>query len=151
MNQIISTILLSALPFTELRASIPIAIQSFKMNPILVFFLAIIGNSLLIFTILILNVLTKLIYQYSPTLTKFLNWIFEKTRKKTETKIQKYGSWALIIFVAIPLPTTGALTASLAAWLFGIKFKRAFLPIFLGIVIAAIIVTIITIGTINLL
>ena len=84
-------------------------------------------------------------------MNKFLNWLFERTRKKTKDKIEKYGDLALIIFVAIPLPNTGAWTGTLAAWLFGIPMKRALLNIFYGVLIAGVIVTMITSGLINFL
>ncbi len=150
MNKIIATILLSALPLTELRASIPIAIKSWGMDPILVFFLAILGNSLLILVILILDLATKLSAKYFPPLHKLIVWNLDRTQRKTKEKIEKYGALALIIFVAIPLPGTGALTASLAAWIFNIKFKKAFGPIFIGIIIAGLIVTALSVGLINL-
>lgn len=82
---------------------------------------------------------------------KFFNWLFNRTRKKTQAKIEKYGSLALILFVAIPLPYTGAWTGSLAAWLFGIPFKKSILNIFIGILIAGIIVTVTTLSVLNII
>ena len=88
---------------------------------------------------------------HSKLMNKFLNWLFERTRKKTKDKIEKYGDLALIIFVAIPLPNTGAWTGTLAAWLFGIPTNRALINIFYGVLIAGVIVTVITSGLINFL
>lgn len=140
------TIIYSALPITELRGSIPLAI-SWGLNPGIVFLLAIIGNTIPVFILIFgLDFITKLAQKYSPPVNKFLNWIFQKTRKKTANKIQKYGSLALFIFVAIPLPMTGAWTGSIAAWLFGIPFKKAITPIIAGIITAGLIITLISIG-----
>ncbi|MEJ2494639.1 MAG: small multi-drug export protein, partial [Ignavibacteriaceae bacterium] len=86
----------------------------------------------------------------SKLMNKFLTWLFERTRKKTKDKIEKYGDLALIIFVAIPLPNTGAWTGALAAWLFGIPFKKAVPNIFYGVLIAGAVVTLITTGLKNL-
>ena len=80
-----------------------------------------------------------------------LDKIFEHTRKKTKKSIEKWESLALIIFVAIPLPVTGAWTGSLAAYLFGLDFKKSLLCIFIGICIAAFIVSIATIAGIKIL
>ncbi len=140
------TILYSALPITELRASIPLAI-SWGMEPIHVLILAIVGNTIPVFILILgLNAITNLAKKYSPPINKFLEWTFKKTRHKTIKKIKKYGSLALYIFVAIPLPMTGAWTGSIAAWLFEIPFKKAVVPIILGIITSGIIVTLISIG-----
>jgi uncharacterized membrane protein len=88
---------------------------------------------------------------HSKLMNRFFNWLFERTRKKAHDKIEKYGDLALIIFVAIPLPNTGAWTGTLAAWLFGIPMKRALPNILYGVIIAGVIVTLITAGLINFL
>ncbi|HIB85266.1 MAG TPA: ligand-binding protein SH3, partial [Chromatiaceae bacterium] len=55
--------------------------------------------------------------------------------------IDKYGFWGLMVFVMIPLPVTGAYTGSFAAWIFGVKRRKAFLAVSLGVLIAGVIVT----------
>jgi len=140
------TILYSALPVTELRVSIPLAI-SWGLNPIRVLFLAIIGNIIPVFIVIFgLDKITSITERYFPPLNKFLNWIFRKTRRKTSEKIKKYGNFALFLFVAIPLPMTGAWTGSIATWLFGIPPKKAIIPIIMGVITAGIIVTAISVG-----
>jgi len=67
--------------------------------------------------------------------------LFESTRKKGERKIQAWGDIGLILFVAIPLPVTGAWTGTLAAYLLKLEKKKAFLSIFVGVVIAGLIMT----------
>jgi len=69
-----------------------------------------------------------------------LHWLFERTRRRGKI-INRYERIGLALFVAIPLPVTGAWTGSLAAVLFGLKFKHAFLSIFIGVLIAGMIVT----------
>jgi len=54
-------------------------------------------------------------------------------------KIEKYEFWGLVLFVGIPLPGTGAWTGSLIAALLGVKFKKAFPAVILGICIATVI------------
>ena len=141
------TLLYSAIPVTELRATIPLAITVWRLDPLQAMILAIIGNSLpIIFIIFCLNKIVELSQKYSKLITKFIEAIFHRTRRKTWQKFEKYGLIALFLFVAIPLPMTGAWTGSIAAWLFGVSPQKAFWPIFLGVIVAAIIVTLLTMG-----
>ncbi|MCK4805823.1 MAG: small multi-drug export protein, partial [Candidatus Pacebacteria bacterium] len=78
------------------------------------------------------------------------NWLFERTRKKTENSFNKWGKWALVVFVAIPLPFTGVWTGSIAAFLFGVKYKNAFWLISLGALLAGILVMTLTLLGINI-
>ncbi|MDD3994606.1 MAG: small multi-drug export protein, partial [Dehalococcoidales bacterium] len=71
------------------------------------------------------------------------DWLFERARNRSGI-IQKYKHLGLILLVAIPLPVTGAWTGSLVAVFLGIGFKQAFFSIFIGVVIAGIIVTCLT-------
>ena len=73
-------------------------------------------------------------------LSRMLNWLFEHTRRRGRV-IERYEQIGLVLFVAIPLPVTGAWTGSLAAVLFGLKFNHAFLCILIGVFIAGVIVT----------
>ena len=77
---------------------------------------------------------------------RFFDWLFARTRKKAQA-IQKYEALALIFFVAIPLPMTGAWTGVFAASPFKVKFRLALLAIFTGVLIAGcIVLTISTLG-----
>jgi uncharacterized membrane protein len=146
------TLIYSAIPLTELRVAIPLAITVWHVKPIIALILAIIGNSLpIVVIILSLNKIVELAERYSKFWTKVLEAIFRRTRRKTSQQFEKYGLLALCLFVAIPLPMTGAWTGSIAAWLFGIPARKAFLPIFCGVIIAGIIVTILTVGTVAIL
>ncbi len=141
------TLIYSAIPITELRATIPLAITVWHVPPLTALILAIIGNSIpIVFIILGLNKLVELAEKHSPFFKKILESIFKRTRRKTWQKLEKYGLIALFMFVAIPLPGTGAWTGSVAAWLFGFPLKKAFWPIFGGVIAAGIIVTILTVG-----
>ena len=79
--------------------------------------------------------------------TKTFRPMVEKLEKKSmgkSDKIQKYEFWGLLIFVGIPLPGTGAWTGALIASLLGIKFKKAFPAIILGILMATVIMCIVS-------
>jgi uncharacterized membrane protein len=133
----------AATPIFELRGSIPWAIHYYKMPWQKAYLLSIIGNLLPVpFIILILRYGVQLLMKI-PIAKKFFDWLFARTRKRG-TVIEKYKSVGLILLVMIPLPVTGAWTGSVAAYLFGIKFFPALLCIFIGICLAGVIVTVLS-------
>ena len=79
--------------------------------------------------------------------TKRLKPLVEKLEKKAMSKsanIEKYEFWGLVAFVGIPLPGTGAWTGSLIAALIGIRFRKAFPAIVLGVFVAAFLMTVLS-------
>ena len=141
--------LLSLFPFIELRGSIPYGIIN-GLNPIYVFLISVAGNILPVpFLILFLEDIEKLLRRWKR-ISRALDWLFERTYKKADKKVRKWEYLALIFFVAIPLPGTGAWTGSLIAYLFKMGVKRATFMIFIGVVIAGIIVTILSLYGINI-
>lgn len=139
-------------PIGELRASIPLGLSILHQPWFLVFVISVIGNMIPpVFILWLFPGFSNWLMSHSKLMNKFLTWLFERTRKKAHDKIEKYGDLALIIFVAIPLPNTGAWTGTLAAWLFGIPLKRALPNVFYGVLIAGVIVTLVTAGLINFL
>ena len=81
---------------------------------------------------------------------KIANFLLTKVEKKRE-KIEKYSFWGLCLFIAIPLPVTGAWTGSLVAAVVGMKPWKAFLSALLGVLLAGAIVTLIVYGGIGFL
>ena len=130
----------AALPISELRGAIPWAIIKLHFPWYYAFLLAIIGNILPVpFILLFLNAFSRLLSKID-LFEKMLNWLFERTRRRGKI-INRYERIGLILFVAIPFPVTGAWTGTLAAVLFGLEFRHALLSIFVGILIAGVIVT----------
>jgi len=130
----------AASPISELRGAIPWAILKCHFTWYYAFLVAVIGNLLPVpFILLFLDTASRLLSKVGP-FRRILNWLFERTRRRGKI-ITRYERIGLALFVAIPLPVTGAWTGSLAAVLFGLKFKHAFLSIFVGILIAGVIVT----------
>jgi uncharacterized membrane protein len=139
----LAVLIVSALPVVELRGAIPVAIVTFDIPWQTAFFLAYIGNIFPVaFILLFLN-------KFIIWLDKFdwakrrLKWFFQRTKKRGGL-IEKYKHLGLIAFVAIPLPITGAWTGATASVLFGIPFPQAFISILVGVFIAGVIVTILT-------
>jgi len=152
INDIVKIFLTAMTPIGELRASIPLGLTILHQPWFLVFIISVIGNMIPpIFILWLFPKVSSWLMSHSKLMNRFFNWLFERTRKKAHDKIEKYGDLALIIFVAIPLPNTGAWTGTLAAWLFGIPMKRALPNILFGVIIAGVIVTLITAGLINFL
>lgn len=135
-------VLVSTLPIVELRGAIPIGNNLFKMKDRwwMVYMLAVAGNMIPIpFILLALGPISRQLMKFKMG-ERFFDWLFARTRRKSAS-IEKYETLGLAIFVAIPLPVTGGWTGAMAAFLMGIKFKHAMWSIFLGVLIAGVIVT----------
>jgi uncharacterized membrane protein len=133
---------LSMIPITELRATIPLAITQLGMSPWLAFFYAVIGNTLMgALVVIIAEPITKLIINKIDFLRQFWEKYINRITTKNRDKFEKWGALALITFIAIPLPMTGAFTGAVAASIFQVPFKKAVPVIFAGCIIAGLIVT----------
>lgn len=133
-------VFVSALPILELRGGIPLALYTFDMSFIQSYILAIVGNLVpVIPLLLLLTRLSRILSRYEP-LGKLLNWFFSLTRKRGGL-IEKYEAVGLILFVAIPLPVTGAWTGAVASVLFGLRFHYALPSICLGVLTAGLVVS----------
>lgn len=143
ISSILKVLGLAASPISELRGAIPLAILEFDFSWYHAYIIAVIGNMLPIpFILLFLNTATR-IGEKIPLLEKLLDRLFSMTRKRGAI-IEKYERIGLVLLVAIPLPITGAWTGSMASVLLGMKFSKALLSIFLGVLIAGVIVTCLT-------
>jgi uncharacterized membrane protein len=118
----------SMVPWWEGRYAIPYAMTVFGWQWWQAFPIAVFGN-----------ILPK--YKFWA---KILDWLFERTRKKADARIQKYKYIGLILFVAVPIPFTGAWTGALIAYLFGLNFTKSVISIFVGVVGAALIMIVLT-------
>ena len=136
---------ISMIPVAELRASIPIGLTVYKLDILTTLFYAILGDIIpMLFILYLIDPVSKFLMKYFAIFNEFFTWLFKRTRIKFEGKYARYGSIALVLFVAIPLPITGAWTGALAAFLFQIPRQKAAILIILGVIIAALVVTFIT-------
>jgi len=130
--------IVGALPVSELRGAIPLAL-SFGMPLQKAFWLGVLGNLIPIIPILfLLEPVSERLRKLRPW-SRFFDWLFKRTKKKADL-IQKYEALGLAIFVAIPLPMTGAWTGAIAASLFKIRFRYALIAIIAGVLCAGLIV-----------
>ena len=145
MPKEIVAFIISMIPILELRGGL-IAASLLGIGVFKAILLCVLGNIvpipfILFFITPIFNWMKK---------TKLFRPMVEKLEKKSMAKseqIQKYEFWGLALFVGVPLPGTGAWTGALIAALLGIKTKKASLAIFVGLLIATIIMTIISYGS----
>ena len=143
----LTVLLTAALPIIELRGAIPFG-MSLGMSPVHATIISFIGSMIpvpfILFTIRpIFNYLKK-----TKLFKKLVHKLTDKSLNKSGN-IQKYGAWGLLIFVAIPLPGTGVWSGSLAAALLDMRFKWAFPAIFVGNLIAGILIMMLSNGVIG--
>jgi len=126
-------IVLTWIPWIELRAAVPLAVQQ--------------GDQIYLPLILLANLaifwpgslFLDLVYHRIPE-GSWLHRKLEGIRVKAHPLVEKYGVLGLAVFVAIPLPGTGAYSGTAAAWLLGMDRKKAFFGVSLGVCIAFVLV-----------
>lgn len=138
----------SMLPIIELRGAIPLG-AGFGLPWWQTYLIAIVGNMLPVPIILLFvkSVLTWMKGCKIKFFNRIANKMFEKAEKNRE-KIEKYAFWGLTLFVAIPLPATGAWTGTLVAALFDMKFWKSLLSALIGVMIAGVVMTLISYGVV---
>lgn len=146
----IVTFIVSMFPIVELRGAIPVGSLAFNIPWYWCYILSVLGNLLPIPFILLF--IEKLIGWFKKTkhLRKFGLWLEARAAKNTP-KVQRFEIFGLMLFVAIPLPMTGAWTGALVAALTGMKFKNSMISIICGVLIAGAVVTLIVQGALGFL
>jgi uncharacterized membrane protein len=139
VNKEAAVVILAALPISELRGAIPLGL-AMDFPPLKTYLLAFCGNLLPVIPILLLMEPVSEKLRHIWIFEKFFNWLFERTRRKASL-VERFEILGLILFVAIPLPITGAWTGCVAATLFKVRFRYALIAIVLGVAIAGVIVT----------
>lgn len=133
--------IMSMVPVSELRGAIPLGL-SMGLEARKVIAISVVGNMLIVPVLLIiLDPLMKLLAR-TEFFTSIIAWLRRRTLRKTKEKIKKYRLVGLFLFVAIPIPTTGAWTGCLAASILKLDFKKSLLAIWGGIITSAFIVSI---------
>lgn len=135
---------ISLMPILELRGGL-LAASLLDVEFVRAAMICIIGNVLPIpFVLLFLRFVLDIMAKWNVT-KKIVIWLEKKVESKRE-QIDKYGYWGLILFVGIPLPGTGAWTGALLAIMLGLNRKKSFVCILLGVIMAAIIMSILSYG-----
>jgi uncharacterized membrane protein len=153
----IVVIIISMIPLIELRGTILLwAAQSgdftlsgfsYPDSWLQIYVVSVIGNMIPIPLILMFFPWVEKKLRRFKIFNRFFDWLFARTRKKASKSVEKYEELALVLFVAIPLPITGAWTGSLVSYLFGLDRAKSLFFIFLGVLIAgAIMLTLVLIS-----
>ncbi len=148
-GEFIMTVLVSMLPVVELRGGIPFGV-AMGLNLPMAVIASVIGNML---PVPILIMFTRRVFEWLkrkiPKLNKFINAL-ERRAEEKKTIVERYSFWGLLILVAIPLPGTGAWTGALVAAVMGMRLKKSLPAIFCGVLVAAVIVSLVTLGVISI-
>ena len=138
--------LIAMSPVIELRGSIPIALNFYHLPLWSAYLFSVLGNLVpLILIISVLEPISKTLSQKFYFFNWFFGWLFSYTRKKHLTAFQKWGEkLAVVILVAIPIPFIGGWTGALAAFVFGLSFKKSLPLVIAGCLLAGVIVTLLT-------
>ena len=136
--------LVSMVPIIELRGAIPIA-ESMNLNIFLYYPIAIIGNMLPVPFIFLFARKLLIWGKDKKFIGKFFTWCLEKGEQGGNKLKKSAGErglfWALLIFVGIPLPGTGAWTGTLAASILDMDFRKSSIAVMLGVLLAGIIMS----------
>jgi uncharacterized membrane protein len=141
-NTIWVSLLLCLLPIAELRGGLPYALAG-GMPPASAYLMCVAANALvgpLVF--IFLSSLHRLLDRW-PAYHRLFARLVERSRRKIHAAVERYGYWGLMVFVAIPLPLTGAYTGALGAWVLGMRPWKAVLFIALGVALAGAVVALV--------
>ncbi|MCR5655277.1 MAG: small multi-drug export protein [Lachnospiraceae bacterium] len=143
--------LISMVPLIELRGAIPYAVgfreAGVEINMVIAYILAIAGNML---PVPFIYFFARKVLEWGkdkPVIGKFFTFCLEKGHKGGEKLQEKAGRglfWALLLFVGIPLPGTGAWTGTLAASILDMGFKKSVLAVVCGVILAGIIMGVVS-------
>ena len=144
MIKILTLIVLTLLPFLELRASIPYGILNTDLSIVTVFLVCVITN--IILAPILYVFFNKIIHVFLKI--KFIDKCYQKTITRTQRKVHKYvdkyGVFGLAIFIGIPLPGSGVYSGALAAYLLGFRKRDFFMAAVIGVLIAGVIMLLIS-------
>lgn len=144
-GEIIWTMLVSMVPVIELRGGLPMGV-ALGLRPSVALCAAIVGNMIPVpFIVVYIRRILHWLREKNRWLDDRVSWL-EKRAHLKGALVTRYGFIGLCILVAIPLPGTGAWTGALAAAFLDMRLKKAIPAIFLGVVIAGLIVSVITYG-----
>ncbi|MBW2974395.1 small multi-drug export protein [Candidatus Woesearchaeota archaeon] len=159
LQKIIILIFVTLLPFIELRLSIPLGIlkgkvnlpygitlQGFGMHWLLVFLICVITNAIL--GIVIYFMLDKVIHLFLKIrpINRCYQKVVERTQRKIQPYVEKWGWIGLALFIGLPIPGSGSYSGALGGYLLGMGYKKFAWANLIGVIIAGILVTVITLA-----
>ena len=151
LSHVLLTFAAAMTPIGELRLAIPLALLTYDLDWYVALPVAVAGNLVPVLVLVPgLRRISGVLLSFPNPAGRLLLWQQERLRRVQGRRFERYGSLALIVLVAIPLPMTGAWTGSLASWVFGIPPGRAIPLIAIGVAIAGVVVTAVALSGIGL-
>ena len=148
-GRLVFTMLVSMIPVIELRGGIPFGV-ALGLNPWVAMMACVVGNMVPIpFIVVYIRRIFLWMRRRFPRLGSLVDKLETKAHLKGR-KVTRYRYLGLFIFVAIPLPGTGAWTGALVAAFLNMPLRKALLSIFCGVVTAGVLVTALTHGVVSL-
>ena len=142
-------ILLTLLPALELRASIPFGLLVAKLGLVEVFLTAVVVNIVLgLVLFLLLDRLVRFFTRFQ-LIKDIYSRIVARTQRKVQPYVERFGTIGIALFIAVPLPGSGVWTGALAAYLIGMRFRKFAVAAVVGVLIAAVLVTAVSLGVLN--
>ena len=148
-KNILYVFLISMLPIVELRGAIPVG-TALGLSPVVNFAVAVLGNLLPVPIILFFVKPVLLWLKRFRIFRPMVEWLENKAMAKGK-KLEKGVFWALFLFVAIPLPGTGAWTGSLVAAFFDVQKRYSIPAILVGVLAAGVLVSLVSYGVLGAL
>jgi uncharacterized membrane protein len=141
LKNIAKLIIVTFIPPLELRASIPAGVFHYQMKWPTVFAVCVVANIILgIAVFWALGHVVPFLTRIRPIGFLYGKYV-ERTQKRIDKAVDKWGEWAVAVFIGIPLPGSGVYSGALAAYLIGLKFRKFMVANVLGVLMAAVLVT----------
>jgi uncharacterized membrane protein len=154
MSTFLTVAILCLLPISELRGGLPYALAR-GWAPAAAVPVCVLLNCLAApVTYGFVSTVHRFLVRFKPY-ERVFDRLINRARRKVAPQVARFGAWGLVVFVGVPLPFTGAYTGAMGAWVLGMSFRRAILPVCAGVLLAAAIVTavyyLVTIGGVEAL
>jgi uncharacterized membrane protein len=146
MHPLFTVLLFTLIPALELRASIPYALLATDLPLLLTLLPIIVVNILLGIAVYELLDLCIRALRRLAWFERVFTRIIERPRRRIKRAIERWGELGVAVFIGIPLPGSGVYTAALGAYLLGVRRKHFYLATVIGVLIAAVLVTAITLS-----
>ena len=147
----LATLIIAMLPVAENRVSVPLALGAYHLPVWQALLFSVMGSVLAAaFVVYGLHLFYRRLQGHLGIIDKLLQKIFDRTERKFMQKYQRWGEIALLVFVAVPLPMTGAWTGALIAFLLGVPIRHSWPYLLGGVIISALITLAVTMGAIRI-
>ena len=147
-DSLLQVFLTAMIPIGELRLSIPFGMYTLGLPWFPVLVASFLGNMVPVFPLILgLQRLSHLWVGFPKPIGRLVSWRVDRLRFMHSKRFLKYGPTFLVVLVAVPLPFTGAWTGCLAVWAFQIPMRTAIPLIALGVLLSAVIVTLLALAS----